>query len=84
MLADRRALVAIPGRAIRNLAAEATTFEAEISSDLQSWNSLQVEIVEIDNHGDGTATYTYRSTFPFGSRTREFLRLKVTTREAKT
>ena len=65
----------------RNLAAEATTFEAEISSDLQSWNSLQVEIVEIDNHGDGTATYTYRSTFPFGSRTREFLRLKVTTRE---
>ena len=48
------------------------------STDLLAWNGLQVELVTIVNNGDGTATYTYRSTFPIGSRVREFLRLRVT------
>ncbi len=64
----------------RNLAADDADFGAEVSTDLLSWNALEVEIVAIENHGDGTATYTYRSTAPFGSRIREFLRLRITTR----
>ena len=67
----------------RNLAADDAEFEAELSTDLQSWNTLEVEIVAIENHGDGTATYTYRSTRPFGARSREFLRLKVSSQEKR-
>lgn len=62
----------------RNLAADDALLTVEISTDLLAWNGLQVELVTIVNNGDGTATYTYRSTFPIGSRVREFLRLRVT------
>jgi len=61
----------------RNLAADEALYRAEISPDLQNWNSLDTHLVSIENHGDGTATYTYRSAFPIGARNREFLRLQV-------
>ena len=61
----------------RNLAADEALYRAEISTDLQNWNSLEVRLVSIENHGDGTATYTYRSEFAMGARNREFLRLQV-------
>ncbi len=61
----------------RNLSADEALFRAEISPDLQNWNSLDTHLVSIENHGDGTATYTYRSAFPIGARNREFLRLQV-------
>ncbi|HAT18714.1 MAG TPA: hypothetical protein DCS85_01020, partial [Verrucomicrobiales bacterium] len=61
----------------RNLSADEALFRAEISPDLQNWNSLDIHLVSIENHGDGTATYTYRSAFPIGARKREFLRLQV-------
>ena len=61
----------------RNLAADEALYHVEISTDLQNWNSLEVHLVSIENHGDGTATYTYRSEFPMGARNREFLRLQV-------
>ena len=64
----------------RNLAADDALFAVEQSTDLQAWTTLQVELVSIVNHGDGTATYSYRSAFPFGSHLREFLRLQVRSR----
>lgn len=62
----------------RNLAADGALFELELSTDLLTWDTLEVEVISIQNHGDGTATYTYRSTVPLGSRPREFLRLRIT------
>ncbi len=64
----------------RNLAADEALFRVEISPDLQNWKSLDAHLVSIENHRDGTATYTYRSDFPTGARSREFLRLHVTRR----
>ena len=64
----------------RNLAADEALFRVEISPDLQNWNSLDAHLVSIENHRDGTSTYTYRSEFPVGARPREFLRLHVTRR----
>lgn len=64
----------------RNLAADDALFVVEQSFDLLAWDSLPVQLISVENHGNGTATYSYRSTFPFGSQVREFLRLRISSR----
>ena len=64
----------------RNLAADDVIITAEISSDLASWNSLGVQYVSSIPNGDGTETVTYRSTAPFASIDKEFVRIRVTQR----
>ena len=64
----------------RNLAADDAAFEVELSTDLQSWDPFPLVLTSIQNNGDGTATYTYRSITPLGQRPREFIRLVVSMR----
>ena len=64
----------------RNLAADDVIIKAEISSDLASWNSLGVQYISSIPNGDGTETVTYRSTAPFASIDKEFVRIRVTQR----
>ena len=64
----------------RNMAADDVIITAEISSDLANWDSLGVQYVSSIQNGDGTETVTYRSTTPFASIAREFVRIRVTQR----
>lgn len=63
----------------RNLAADDTTCTVQRSTDLQTWTSVgDVEYVSETNHGNGKATYVWRSTHLLGESAREFLRLRIT------
>lgn len=64
----------------RNMAADDVIITAESSSDLANWDSLGVQYVSSIPNGDGTETVTYRSTTPFASIVREFVRIRVTQR----
>jgi hypothetical protein len=64
----------------RNLGADGITFEVQSSPDLAEWTDGGTEMIYVStqNHGDGTATVTYRSSTPIGaSAPNHFLRLKV-------
>jgi hypothetical protein len=64
----------------RNLAADDVLFQAQISTNLSGWTGLDTIRVSEVNHRDGTATVTWRSSAPFATRDREFLRLHVALR----
>ncbi|MDB4820147.1 hypothetical protein OAG88_00340 [Akkermansiaceae bacterium] len=64
----------------KNIAADDLIFEAQTAPDLQSWSEMPVELVSTIANGDGTELVTYRSTTPFGSVAKEFIRLLVRTR----
>jgi hypothetical protein len=65
----------------RNLAADDVLYDVETSETLQpgSWRSGAgfLQFVAMVDHGDGTATMTWRSTVPVGNLDREFVRLAV-------
>lgn len=62
----------------RNLAADDTTVTVQRSTDLVTWNSVDVVYDSEAHNGDGTATYVWRSTRQLGAAAREFLRLRIT------
>ena len=64
----------------RNLPADDALIEAETSTDLVTWSPLEAVLTARINHGNGTATDTYRSSAAIDSSRRKFLRLKVTRR----
>lgn len=64
----------------RNLTADDALIEVETSTDLVTWSPLAAILTSRINHGDGTATDTYRSSASIDSSLRKFLRLKVTRR----
>ena len=53
------------------------SFAVETSSDLSNWHtSVNVVLVCRIDHGDGTATETWRTCTPAGSMQRQFLRVR--------
>ena len=68
----------------RNLAADDVLYEVQSSETLLpgSWETgaAFTELVSMADHGDGTATMTWRSTVPVGDLDREFIRLAVSQR----
>lgn len=68
----------------RNLAADDVLYEVETSETLEpgSWQSgpAFTEFVSQVDHGDGTATMTWRSAVPLSNLDREFIRLAVSQR----
>ena len=64
---------------VRQDAAE-TVNTVEVSGDLVTWESgpgITVPVGEPVDNGDGTLTFTVRSTVPLEGRFRQFLRLRV-------
>ena len=61
----------------RNLAADDVVIEAQLSTDLAEWSTLDTVLLAETTNGDGTTTVTWRSAHPLASRPREFLRLAV-------
>ncbi len=66
----------------RNLAADDLTYEVEISDDLQAWSSDAAHVVFLSSvdMGGGIALVSYRSSTPVGDISRQFMRLRVSTR----
>lgn len=61
----------------RNLAADDVRFAVQAGGDLASWSSdsNHVRFVSKTTHGDGTATYVYRTAQPNDGTQRQFMRL---------
>lgn len=61
----------------RNPAAEDISILIETSSDLETWITVQTEILSATPNGDGTETILRRLPTDISATTREFIRLKV-------
>jgi hypothetical protein len=66
----------------RDNAADGIDCTVEFATDLTGWTSddSAVAYVSTVNHGDGTATVTYRAIRPLGDEPEQFLRLRVVLR----
>ncbi len=64
----------------RNLAADDVTLWVERSTNLFNWPGSPGDVVYVGevHNPDGTSTYTFRSIYPFGTGTSEFLRARFT------
>ena len=61
----------------RQLAATDLTYTAELSGNLQTWNSNTAIQVTSTENGDGTATEVWRAHTPLTTDPRQFARLRV-------
>ena len=61
-----------------NLAAEGVSLEMQFATDLDTWTSASGEdLVSRVNHGDGTATWIFRTRLPTVENQRQFVRIKM-------
>ena len=65
----------------RNLAADDVIYEVQSATDLGAWSALGTILVSANPNGDGTETVTHRSTTTIASLAREFIRLRVASRQ---
>ncbi|MDB4265154.1 lamin tail domain-containing protein [bacterium] len=64
-----------------NLSADDVLLEAQFSSDLVTWTTASgLDLVSRSNHGDGTATWTFRAPTPASTTSRQFVRIVMSLR----